>query len=87
LTRPPQGDLLAFSRIFPDSAESDFLRRGRSKRVSAMTRKVFTQEFAIPTVLSIAITVVLSIGAVYLANIYLGPIEQPEAHYRAAGRN
>jgi hypothetical protein len=52
-----------------------------------MTRKVITQEFVIPTVLSIAITVVLSIGAVYLTNIYLGPIEQAEAHYSAAGRN
>jgi hypothetical protein len=51
-----------------------------------MTRKVITQEFIIPTVLSIAITVVLSIGAVYLTNIYLGPIEQAEAHYSAAGR-
>jgi hypothetical protein len=51
-----------------------------------MTRKV-TQEFVIPTVLSIAITVVLSIGAIYLTNIYLGPIEQAEADYSATGRN
>jgi hypothetical protein len=53
---------------------------GWSKRVSAMTRKVITLEFVIPTVLSIAIAIVLSIGAVYLTNIYLGPIDQAEAN-------
>jgi hypothetical protein len=52
-----------------------------------MTRKVLTLEFVVPTVLAIAIATVLSIGAVYLTNIYLGPIEQTEAHYSAAGRN
>jgi len=52
-----------------------------------MTRKAITLEFLVPTVLSIAIAVVLSIGAVYLTNIYLGPIEQAEAHYSAAGRH
>jgi hypothetical protein len=51
---------------------------------SAMTRKV-TLEFVIPTVLSIAIAIVLSIGAVYLTNIYLGPIDQVEANYFAVG--
>jgi hypothetical protein len=49
-----------------------------------MTRKV-TLEFVIPTVLSIAIAIVLSIGAVYLTNIYLGPIDQVEANYFAVG--
>jgi hypothetical protein len=77
----------AFARLFPDSAEGGFLPWGRSKRVSAMTRKAITLEFLVPTVLSIAIAVVLSIGAVYLTNIYLGPIEQAEAHYSAAGRH
>lgn len=52
-----------------------------------MTRKVITLDFVIPTVLSIAIAVVLSIGGVYLTNIYLGPIEQAEAHYSTAGRH
>jgi hypothetical protein len=52
-----------------------------------MTRKVITLEFVIPTLLSIAITVVLSIGAVYLTNIYLGPIEQGEAHHFVDGRH
>jgi hypothetical protein len=52
-----------------------------------MTSKVITLEFVIPTVLSIAVAVVLSIGAVYLTNIYLGPIEQAEANYSAARRN
>ena len=75
------------SRLFPDSAEDGFLPWGRSTRVSAMTRKVITLDFVIPTVLSIAIAVVLSIGGVYLTNIYLGPIEQAEAHYSTAGRH
>jgi hypothetical protein len=50
-----------------------------------MTRKVITLEFVIPTVLSIAIAIVLSIGAVYLTNIYLGPIFQAEANYSVVG--
>lgn len=52
-----------------------------------MTRKVITLDFVIPTVLSIAIAVVLSIGGVYLTNIYLGPIEQAEAHYSTVDRH
>jgi hypothetical protein len=50
-----------------------------------MTRKVITLEFVIPTVLAIAITTVLSIGAVYLTNIYLGPIDHVDANYSAVG--
>ena len=46
-----------------------------------MTRKVITLEFVIPTVLSIVITVILSIGATYLTSIYLGPIGQVEAQF------
>ena len=57
---------------------------GRSKRVSAMTHKVFVLEFVVPTVLAIALGIVLSIGAVYLIDNYLGPIDQAEAHYCAA---
>ena len=52
-----------------------------------MIRKLIALEFVVPTLLSIAIAVVLSIGAVYLTNIYLGPIEQAEAQYPAAGRH
>ena len=48
-----------------------------------MTRKVITLEFVIPTVLSIAIAIVLSIGAVYLTDFYLGPIDQAEANFSA----
>jgi hypothetical protein len=50
-----------------------------------MTRKV-TLEFIVPTVLSIATAIVLSIGAVYLTDIYLGPIDQAEANYFAVGK-
>ena len=45
-----------------------------------MTRKVITVEFIIPTVLSILVGIVLSIGAVYLTNCYLGPVDDSEVH-------
>jgi hypothetical protein len=48
-----------------------------------MTRKVITLEFVVPTLLAIA----LAIGAVCLIDNYLGPIDQAEAHYPAAGSN
>jgi hypothetical protein len=46
--------------------------------------KVITLEF-VPTLLAIALGVMLSVGAVYLIDNYLGPIDQAEAHYPAAG--
>jgi hypothetical protein len=49
-----------------------------------MTHKVITLEFVVPTVLAIALGMVLSIGAVYLIDIYL-PIDQAEAHYPLSG--
>jgi hypothetical protein len=77
--------VLALRFQFPDSAESGFLGWGRSKRVSAMTHKRIALEFVVPTVLAIALGIVLSIGAVYLIDNYL-PIDQAEAHYPIAGR-
>ncbi|HEV2948312.1 MAG TPA: hypothetical protein VGX70_13120 [Gemmataceae bacterium] len=50
-----------------------------------MTRKVVALEFVVPTVLAMALGIMLSIGAVYLIDNYLGPIDQAEAHYPAAG--
>ena len=50
-----------------------------------MTCKVITVEFVVPTVLAVAMAIVFSMGAVYLTEMYLGPIEQAEAHYSAAG--
>jgi hypothetical protein len=50
-----------------------------------MIRKVSNVEIVVPTVLAVALAIVLSIGAIYLAEIFLGPIEQVEAH-RSAGR-
>jgi hypothetical protein len=52
-----------------------------------MTHKVITLEFVIPTLMAIALAFVLSIGAVHLIDNYLGPIDQAEAHYSAAGRD
>jgi hypothetical protein len=48
-----------------------------------MTHKVITLEFVVPTLLAIALGVVLSVVAVYLTDTYLGPIDQAEAHYSA----
>jgi hypothetical protein len=48
-----------------------------------MTRKRITLEFVVPTLLAI----VLSIGAVHLIDNYLGPVDQAEANYSAAGRD
>jgi hypothetical protein len=49
-----------------------------------MTTKVIL-DYVVTTVLAIALGVVLSVGAVYLIDNYLGPIDQAEAHYPAAG--
>jgi hypothetical protein len=49
-----------------------------------MTSKVITLEFVVPTVLAIALGIVLSMGAVYVTDIYLGPIDQAEASYPRA---
>jgi hypothetical protein len=46
-----------------------------------MTHRVITAEFVVPTVLAIALGVVLSIGAVYLVDRYLAPIDEAEARY------
>ena len=50
-----------------------------------MTHKAITLEFVLPAVFAIALGFVLSVGAVYLIDNYLGPIDQAEAHYTAAG--
>jgi hypothetical protein len=39
-----------------------------------MTHKVITLEFVIPTLLALALAIVLSIGAIYLTEMFLGPI-------------
>jgi hypothetical protein len=44
-----------------------------------MTVKAIAMEFVLPTVLAIALGVVLSIGAVHLTDKYLVPIDQAEA--------
>jgi hypothetical protein len=52
-----------------------------------MTYKVIALEFVVPTVLAIALAIVLSIGSVHLIDNYLGPIDQAEANYSAAERD
>jgi hypothetical protein len=49
-----------------------------------MTGKVIALEFVFPTVLAIALGVVLSIGAVHLTDKYLVPIDQAEAYHSEA---
>jgi hypothetical protein len=50
-----------------------------------MTRKAITFEFVFPTVLAVGLGIVLSAGAVYLTNRYLGPVDQLEANHSVAG--
>jgi hypothetical protein len=57
---------------------SSVLGQGRTR--SGMIRKIITQEFVVPTVLAVALAIVFSVGAIYLTEIFLGPIEQVEAH-------
>lgn len=75
LTKNPSHRLFNFAT----HSKMSLVWRGRSKRVSAMTDKVIAQEFVIPTALAIALAAVLSTGAIYCINNYLGPIDQGEA--------
>ena len=50
-----------------------------------MTDKAIAFEFAAPTVLAAALGTVLSIGAIYLTNRYLGPVDQSETNHSVAG--
>ncbi len=49
-----------------------------------MTRKVITFEFVVPTILAIALGIVLSIGAVHVTDKYLVPVDQTEAYQPVA---
>jgi hypothetical protein len=46
-----------------------------------MTGKIIALEFVVPTVLAIALGLVLSIGAIYLIDNYFSFIDQAELHY------
>jgi hypothetical protein len=46
-----------------------------------MTHKAIALEFVVPTVLAIALGIVLSVGAVYLIDNYLAPIDQGQARH------
>ena len=48
-----------------------------------MTRKVITLEFVVPTLLAIALGIVLSIGAIHLTDKFFGLIDQAEAVSKA----
>jgi hypothetical protein len=50
-----------------------------------MTHKVIVFEFVVPTVLTAVLGTVLSTGAIYLTNRYLGPVDQSEANHSVAG--
>ena len=45
-----------------------------------MTHRLITLEFIVPTALAIVLGIALSVCAVYLADTYLFPIDQREAH-------
>jgi hypothetical protein len=50
-----------------------------------MTHKGITFEFVTPTVLAAVLGTVLSIGAIYLTNRHLGPVDQSKANRSVAG--
>ena len=50
-----------------------------------MTNKVIALEFVVPTVIAIALGIVLSIGAVSLTNYYLGSADLYETDHSIAG--
>jgi hypothetical protein len=57
---------------FPESTEGGIHCAGQVKARFAMTGKAIALEFVLPTALAIALGILLSIGAVYLADHYLG---------------
>jgi hypothetical protein len=78
--------IAGFSNFATQHEVAFFRAWGRSKRVSAMTRKVIALEFVVPTLLAVVLGTVLSIGAVHLTDKYLVPIEQAEAYHAAGTR-
>jgi hypothetical protein len=50
-----------------------------------MTHKAITFKFVVPTVLAIALGVMLSIGTVHLTDKYPAPVDPAEADYSVAG--
>ena len=79
--RPIEGQFLHS----PTQRKVVFCLGGWSERMCAMIRKVSNVEFVVPTVFAVALAIVLSIGAIYLTEILLGPIEPVEAHQSVAG--
>ena len=57
---------------FPDSAEAGIHGVGVGQsELFAMTGKVITLEFVLPTVLAIVLGILLSIGAVYVVDLLI----------------
>jgi hypothetical protein len=52
-----------------------------------MTHKRIALEFVVPTLLALALAIALSLGAIYLIDNYLAPIDQAEAHSVAGGHD
>jgi hypothetical protein len=50
-----------------------------------MTHKVITFEFVAPMALAAVLGTVLLIGAIYLTNRHLSPVDQSEANHSVAG--
>ena len=58
---------------------------GAGQSEVATIRKVRNVEFVVQTVFAVALAIVLSVGAIYLTEIFLGPIEQVEANHSVVG--
>ena len=50
-----------------------------------MTHKAISLKFVVPTVLAVALGIMISIGAVHLTGKYPVPIDQAEARHSVAG--
>jgi hypothetical protein len=61
----------ALARIPDSTRKVAFFVRGESERDFAMTRRAINVEFVLPTALAMVLGILLSIGAVYLADDHL----------------
>jgi hypothetical protein len=71
----PRPDLLNFQLPIPRLGETWSPVSGGQSEYPAMIRKVSNVEIVVPTVLAVALAIVLSIGAIYLPDKHLVPVD------------
>jgi hypothetical protein len=50
-----------------------------------MAQEAITLKFVVPTVLAVALGIIIPIGALYVANKYLVPVDQAETNHSVPG--